>query len=362
MKRLVGVSLIVFFVLLLTLRLPATEEVVEQLPATKPTIQKTLIPINDQPEFYIDYGLSFIKQDQPMIDSKILLVPHHLLPVKQIGEAFASAPNEKRVILLAPDHFSGCPTFVCTTEADFSYQAITIPTVAAEQSPITKSDFLFTREHAIRGLLPFLKKRWPESELIPITIKADADVETIDRLAQWILTELQRGDTYLVATIDLSHYLPAYLADIHDLVTIRDLLTPDPERWKPMEIDNPPIARIVQTLSRDLGLKGSVQSHTNSLRLVQSKKEREGTSHVIIRYSNEGEVPEEVSTILYTDPSRKIYSIEDRYYWGFDQIITTSTKQDWAEVITPTTTTRIDLPFERIDGLNKPVIDSVQAR
>jgi hypothetical protein len=118
---------------------------------------------------------------------------------------------------------------------------------------------------------------------LPIAIRADAATSSIDELTHWVTQQLQDKNTYLVTTIDLSHYLPAYLADIHDRVTIRDLLSIDPERWQTMEIDNPPIARITLAVARELGLKGTLLAHTNSLRLAQSWSIREGTSHAIDR-------------------------------------------------------------------------------
>lgn len=292
----------------------------------------------------------------------MLLVPHHLLPVKQMGEAFATSPNAKRIILLSPDHFSGCRASVCTTGATFTYEDLTIPTTAAKADFIETRDKVFIKEHGIRGLLPFVATRWPTATITPITIKANAPTSTVDQLAQWVTEQLKQPDTYLISTIDLSHYLPAYLADIHDRVTIRDLLSIDPDRWHPMEVDNPPIARITLWAAKVLGLKGTVLAHTNSIRLVQSFTVREGTSHAIIRYAKTGQDAEDVTTTLYTDPSRRITSQEDRYYWGFDRIVATTTAQDWATITTSTGTQKIILPFVRESASNLPVTDADIAR
>lgn len=331
--------------------------------ATPSTRQPTsTITIKDQPNNYIDYGLRFITSISTKTDSRILLVPHHLLPVRQIGEAFAAAPDAKRVILLSPDHFSGCKKAICTTGADFTYEQLTIQTTPADADFIESRDSVFLKEHGIRGLLPFVATRWPDAQIIPITIKADATTSTVDQLADWITQQLQDKNTYFVPTIDLSHYLPAYLADIHDRVTIRDLLSIDPDHWRPMEIDNPPIARIVLTLAKNLDLKGTVTSHTNSLKLIQATTEREGTSHAIIRYGATGQDPENVTTTLYTDPTRHVFSREERYYWGFDRIVTTTTKQDWAEIQTATETSIIPLPVELLKNGLTPVTDLEHAR
>ena len=318
----------------------------------------TTIAINDQPNYYIDYGLRFITPTSTKIESRILLVPHHFLPVRQIGEAFATAPDAKRIILISPDHFSGCRTAVCTTGANFTYDQLQISTTPANADFIEKRDSVFTREHGIRGLLPFVATRWPDAQITPLTIRADAATSSIDELTYWVTQQLQDKNTYLVTTIDLSHYLPAYLADIHDRVTIRDLLSIDPERWQTMEIDNPPIARITLAVARELGLKGTLLSHTNSLRLAQSWSIREGTSHAIIQYGLNGQEPENVTTTLYTDPSRMIASPENRYYWGFDRVVTTTTKQDWAIIETSTGTQIIPLPVIRQGDSFLPVTDA----
>lgn len=320
------------------------------------------ISIHDQPSHLIDYGLKFTTPSSSKIESRILLVPHHLLPVRQLGEAFATSPDAKRIILLSPDHFSQCKKDICTTGATFTYKQQTIPTQRATTNLAEVNDHVFEKEHGIRGLLPFIRTRWAEASITPITIKANTPTSTVDELALWLKNELQSKDTFLVTTIDLSHYLPKYIADIHDRVTLRDLLSINPEHWKPMEIDNPPVARITLSVAKALGLKGTVLAHTNSQALVQSWNIREGTSHAIIRYAERGQDSEQIRTTLYTDPERRITSIEDRYYWGYDEIISTSTKQDWAELKTPTTTTRVSLPAIQENGYWLPVTDAEHSR
>ena len=91
-------------------------------------------------------------------------------------------------------------------------------------------------EHGVTTLLPYIKKYFPETNILPILIPADITKEQVEQLVKTI-----DGNTLLntivVASVDFSHYLPSQAADFHDAKSIRVLLNFEEENFKNIEVD-----------------------------------------------------------------------------------------------------------------------------
>jgi len=91
-------------------------------------------------------------------------------------------------------------------------------------------------EHGITTLLPYIKKYFPEINILPILIPADITKEQVEQLVKTI-DENTLLDTIIVASVDFSHYLPSRAADFHDAKSIRVLLNFEEDNFKNIEID-----------------------------------------------------------------------------------------------------------------------------
>ena len=164
-----------------------------------------------------------------------ITVPHHLLAADLIAEAFAriSTQGYRRIIILSPDHFSRSRTPFAVARRNFQTALGPLVTDEAavgqllENTSISPSN-LFSHEHGVQALLPFVAHHFPEARIVALAIRYSATP------AQWralalTLTPLLTPDTLIIQSTDFSHYLPAAAARRHDQETLRVLSGGDPE-------------------------------------------------------------------------------------------------------------------------------------
>jgi poly-gamma-glutamate synthesis protein (capsule biosynthesis protein) len=162
-----------------------------------------------------------------------LTVPHHLLAADLIAEAFAMAAGQdyRRIIILSPDHFSRSPTPFAVSIRNFQTVmgevAIDIDAVArVRENPLVSASNLFSHEHGVRALLPFVAHYFPHARVVAVAIHRDSQPPQWDSLAQTLAPLLTPG-TLLLQSTDFSHYLPWAQARRYDRETLRVLSAGD---------------------------------------------------------------------------------------------------------------------------------------
>ncbi len=163
-----------------------------------------------------------------------ITVPHHLLARDLIAEAFrfASSSRPRQVLLLSPDHFFLGRTDVSVSDRDFStvFGAVRADRAAAAAlaalPSVSTGDF-FAREHGLQAELPFIRRIFPDAEVIALTFKESTPAATLDAVVGALEKALDR-DALVVQSTDFSHYLPAAQADARDAQTVAALEKGDP--------------------------------------------------------------------------------------------------------------------------------------
>lgn len=296
--------------------------------------------------------------------SNLLLLPHHLIAGPGIASTLKALPAPKRVILVTPDHFSVGRTSFTLSSGPWSWNSAT-STRDEQQTQalfdvlgdsVTENEHALAHEHSITGLIAFLMQRFGASIRIQaIAVSLDtpfADVQHLSRAITDITT--REPDTLVIFSIDASHYMTTYVADIHDLITIDAIESNDVERALQTEIDSPPTLAAYLETSRLLNKEAQrVLSHTNSARIMRlSKTPWEGTtSHVIVTALDGKPASTSVHTTLITDARYPVTSTEDRFYQGFDSYATGTFSQPLAiaKIEQTTSTHYAVLPLVKAD-------------
>ena len=289
--------------------------------------------------------------------ARILLIPHHLVAAKQIASLLTSVHAPKRVILLTPDHLGvgkGVVTIGDATIAIGDQQVRGDAKIASRISSAVSGSAISTpsisKELAMQALIPFVQRAWPNATIIPVIVHANQIAAGSDardhlrvQLAQ-IITSLLNEDqeTMLVASVDFSHYLPAFVADFHDELATDVVSSLSDREADRVELDNPDVLAVALKTARTLGLGDvTIHAHTNSLRLLQSTLSNESTSHVIASFAPGVIAPERKTTILFLGdvmldrtvrtrmqkskvldfPFDQIEGQEDRFFKGQDLVV-----------------------------------------
>ena len=164
-----------------------------------------------------------------------LTVPHHLLAADLIAGAFALASGQdyRRIIILSPDHFGRSRTPFAVAIRNFQTVMGEVPIDAAavdrlRENPLVSASNLFSHEHGVRALLPFVAHYFPRARVVAVALHRDSQPSQWDSLAQ-TLAPLLTSDTLLLQSTDFSHYLPWPQARRYDQETLRVLSAGDPD-------------------------------------------------------------------------------------------------------------------------------------
>lgn len=291
----------------------------------------TIFPIAEQAETILRQSFEHKVAYSVDPSTRLILIPHHLVAGREIASLLSSIPAPKRVLLLSPDHFSIGDQPLATTRGVFTWQdksivannQLTNQLIASLPKILQVQDKVFVREHGVRGLIPFLTQAWPNAEVNAVTVRVDSSVAVIDQLNLAIQQALSNDPDLLVAvTIDFSHELPAYVADLHDAYALNHLLARDDSATSNVEIDSPPLYRLLIFLSEALGQTFQVDAHTNSLRIMNALSQTSGTSHFIMSTKPGAAIAAPSTFTLVLDRARGISSTEERMYRGYDEVKT----------------------------------------
>jgi MEMO1 family protein len=152
------------------------------------------------------------------------------------GQVFSRVEVPARVVVLCPNHTGrGTPVSV-VTEGAFRIPGADVPIdtdlarAILDEVPAARADRAAHRdEHAIEVELPFLLARRADVAIVPIVLSGLGEAETV-RLGVGLYRAIARagGDALLVASSDMSHYLPDAEAREVDARALEPLLSFDP--------------------------------------------------------------------------------------------------------------------------------------
>ncbi|MFH1712329.1 MAG: AmmeMemoRadiSam system protein B [Patescibacteria group bacterium] len=228
------------------------------------------------------------------------IVPHHLVAREMIEEFFTeiAASEPETIVLVSPDHWGRAQdAFSITGETEY-FEA---PIDTRLQNVLRHGDSsnyfgvneeLMEGEHGLAGLVPFIVKLMPETQIVPIAIAANASSETVDKVvSQLFLSEM--GRTTVISSTDFSHYLPSAAADMHDTASIAVLENLQFDKISDLELDCWQCLYFATSFAdKHESRNAEMLNHTNSAKIVDSvDKANEVTSYVSMVY-REGELVE----------------------------------------------------------------------
>ena len=234
-----------------------------------------------------------------------IISAHHLVVANKIAELFSNIADDdiETIIILSPNHFDQGNSSIQTTIGSWeTYYG----TVSANKDVIEDlmsnidimriEDSTFENEHGISSLIPFIAKSLPNARIVPLVVHDS--MSDIEREALSNAIVKVTPDSLVVASMDISHYLPQNATDFHDEITLRAIEQGNIENLKP-EID----ANIVLDLLMRINALRSTQKwqmsyHDSSLSAGITDNYLENTSH-ILGYFTQGEPRDDAFASLH---------------------------------------------------------------
>ena len=224
-----------------------------------------------------------------------LILPHHLLAADLIARTFSSARKReyRRVIILSPDHFNRGRTPFSVPGRDFLTSLGTAfldreGTAALLRNGMVSESNLFSHEHGVQALLPFLVHHFPDALVLPVAIGRDSKPDEWRSLSRSLEPLLDAG-TLLIQSTDFSHYLNREQTARRDGESIAVLLSHAPERVlslrQPQNIDSRGALFVQMTLQKSIGSVPVLLGHVSSFEYNAAEAEKAGgTSYITAAY------------------------------------------------------------------------------
>ncbi|ACI21209.1 MULTISPECIES: AmmeMemoRadiSam system protein B [Thermodesulfovibrio] len=175
------------------------------------------------------------------IDAFGAICPHagYVYSGSVAGAVYSKLKPKEIFILIGPNHTGYGENVALMTEGEWEIPlgSIKIHSELAkkiiEKSPLAKDDIhAHLHEHSLEVQLPFIYKLNPEAQIVPITLKMLSLKDCLS-LAQGIVLAVNelnfRDKVVVVASTDMSHYLPDELARKVDSLAVEKIRHFDPE-------------------------------------------------------------------------------------------------------------------------------------
>lgn len=186
----------------------------------------------------------------------VAVLPHHNLVKQQRNDMLQQLSvlsQPETIILLSPNHFNAGSSNVLTTNRiwqlhngnDQIYSNDELVEQLTAEQLINLDDTVFNNEHGIKNVLDDIVQYFPNTKIVPIIFKSTVKKTEVAKLVQNIHRRCPQCG--VLTSVDMSHYQPANVADIHDIKTIRALTNLDDNDIWNTEVDsNAALAFLIQ--------------------------------------------------------------------------------------------------------------------
>lgn len=202
------------------------------------------------------------------------VLPHHLVAGRLIAQFMRDLAAQKPevIILAGPNHYNlggkiitglydwQTPEGLVKTEQEIARALL-------EKRLAVRDEEVLSKEHAIGGLMPFIRHYMPQAQVVPLIFHHDVSLAEIDTLLE-MLEPYLNGTAVVVASVDFSHYLPRREAEIKDEITLKAMRELDYTALYRMgndHLDSPASLALAFRAAEKRGIKEfDILDHTNS--------------------------------------------------------------------------------------------------
>jgi hypothetical protein len=234
--------------------------------------------IAPQPMFYerdnFQRAIAKAETVEPKDNIRAIVVPQHLLASELVAQQLkrASGRSIRHIILIGPNHFNSGVGAIATAHAawltplgDVRSDADLTKTCISDLDLLDQPE-IFTNEHAVGAIVPFIKYYLPEAQILPIVFNSYAKESDVERVGAWLADQLP-DDSLIIYSIDFSHYLTREKADQKDAETRELIERKDLERIMTLgndHLDSPASLATALWYAKAKHLNTTILSVTNS--------------------------------------------------------------------------------------------------
>lgn len=228
----------------------------------------------------------------PAAPPRAAVTAHHLLVADRIAALFQALgrTDKPTIVIMSPDHFDAgrSPAQVSRGTWTTPYGNVDSDQAAIDKllqaAPVLKADeSAFPREHGIAAITPFVARSFPGARIVAIALQEKLTAE--DRALLGVRIAETLPNAVVIASVDMSHYLPSLPAAFHDELTLRRLAAGGCDCSSDLETDS---TAVLDVLLEANGKRGEqiwhLTHHGSSLAALGATANaawRENTSHIL---------------------------------------------------------------------------------
>jgi len=222
------------------------------------------------------------------------IVPHHLFAGEIISDFFKRLSFQKisTIILIGPNHYEKGDFKVLGSSYNWEtpHGVVNPDKMLIEKltddNLMRIDETILPEDHAVSGLIPYVKYYLPEAKIVPILIKGDFSEKESEVLAS-SLKNLIHERVVVVAAVDFSHYLNSFEAKEKDRTTEKVMREFDYRNLYALNndyLDSPPSIGILLKLMQKLNSTNSELLFNTNSGEMQKNNTIETTSYFSVLY------------------------------------------------------------------------------
>lgn len=209
-----------------------------------------------------------LRTERPLIG----ITSHHLPTASPLLDNFYSLlketrPDIKTFVVVGPDHFEHCrhkfvvsDSLIETMFGELKIDQSLLKEIA-QAGPVIEND-CFHGEHAIGVEANYIKKYFPESQIMPILLSYSARNRNFNKTVA--VLKKYRHDIFVVESTDFTHYVDARAANANDEISRKQINKLDGPAFTLKQVDSPGTIKLILQLAKELKLKPEIIEHKNS--------------------------------------------------------------------------------------------------
>ena len=256
----------------------------------QPAVAGSFYPAN--PEELTAQIDSFLTTEYESKNVKGLIVPHagYIYSGAVAGEVFAAAEIPEQVILIGPNHHGAGADMAVSGADSWATPLGDIPVATALRDqivndipPLSIDDQAHKYEHSLEVMLPFLLRRQPKLQIVPIALGQLSLADCLQlgtALAQTLKSWDQK--VLLLASTDMNHFSSAETSKKLDSMAINAMTAYDPQR----------LYRVVR--ENQISMCGVLPTVT----VMQAAHDLGARECQLIRYAHSGQINGDNSSVV----------------------------------------------------------------
>lgn len=203
------------------------------------------------------------------------VVSHHIpVAIPMLADFYTKLKNTRDVktfIVLAPDHIDAGKGNINVSKQDFVMPFGTLKPNLAMIEKLEASGFVvqdeapFEHEHSIDSQLLLISKLFPDAQIVPLVFRSSATNKEAREFGK-ILSSIADEDTFIVCSVDFSHYLSEEQARPIDILSAKVLSAIDSRSTELIDADS---EQALVALMSFLEIKGA--NHSAGLEVFNTK-------------------------------------------------------------------------------------------